>query len=88
VFEDAVRPATNALIAPTGPASSGKTCSPLAMATGMGTNTGVIDTERGRASHYAGIFPSSSTCGCPGRSSRHGRPTWLPVQPVAGMDLP
>jgi hypothetical protein len=57
VFEDAARPATNALIALTGPANSGKTNSALAMATGMGTKIGVCDTERGRASHYAGLFP-------------------------------
>ncbi|RPE39700.1 AAA domain-containing protein [Streptomyces sp. Ag109_O5-1] len=56
-FEDADRPATNALIALTGPASSGKTQSALAMATGMGTKIGVCDTERGRASHYARLFP-------------------------------
>lgn len=57
MFEDAERPATNCLMALTGPSSSGKTYSALAMATGMGTKIGVIDTERGRASHYAGIFP-------------------------------
>jgi hypothetical protein len=57
MFEDAVRPETNALIALTGPSSSGKTYSALAMATGMGTKIGVCDTERGRASHYAGLFP-------------------------------
>jgi hypothetical protein len=57
VFEDAVRPATNCLMALTGPSSSGKTQSALAMATGMGTKIGLCDTERGRASHYAGLFP-------------------------------
>jgi hypothetical protein len=57
MFEDAVRPETNALMALTGPSSAGKTYSALAMATGMGTKIGVCDTERGRASHYAGIFP-------------------------------
>ncbi|MFE1230265.1 AAA family ATPase [Streptomyces sp. NPDC058745] len=56
-FEDATRPATNAVIALTGPSNSGKTYSALAMATGMGTNIGVCDTERGRASHYADLFP-------------------------------
>ncbi|WP_052683166.1 AAA family ATPase [Streptomyces sp. FxanaA7] len=56
-FVDATRPATNAFIALTGPANSGKTYTALAMATGMGTTIGVCDTERGRASHYAGLFP-------------------------------
>jgi hypothetical protein len=56
-FEDATRPATNALIALTGPANAGKTYTALAMATGMGTTIGVCDTERGRASHYAHLFP-------------------------------
>lgn len=56
-FVPATRPATNALIALTGPANAGKTYTSLAMATGMGTNIGVCDTERGRASHYAGLFP-------------------------------
>lgn len=56
-FVDATCPATNALIALTGPANAGKTYTSLAMATGMGTNIGVCDTERGRASHYARIFP-------------------------------
>lgn len=56
-FEDATRPATNAFIALTGPANAGKTYTALAMATGMGTTVGVCDTERGRASHYAGHFP-------------------------------
>ena len=56
-FEPATKPATNAFIALTGPANSGKTYTSLAMATGLGTNIGVCDTERGRASHYAGLFP-------------------------------
>lgn len=56
-FVDATRPATNALIALTGPANAGKTYTALAMATGMGTTIGVCDTERGRASHYANLFP-------------------------------
>lgn len=56
-FEPVTRPATNAFIALTGPANAGKTYTSLAMATGMGTNIGVCDTERGRASHYAGLFP-------------------------------
>ena len=50
-FVEATRPATNAFIALTGPANAGKTYTALAMATGMGTNIGVCDTERGRASH-------------------------------------
>ncbi|MFB7359642.1 AAA family ATPase [Streptomyces gardneri] len=56
-FVDATRPATNAFIALTGPANAGKTYTALAMATGMGTTIGVCDSERGRASHYANLFP-------------------------------
>jgi hypothetical protein len=56
-FVDATRPATNAFVALTGPANAGKTYTALAMATGMGTTIGVCDTERGRASHYAHLFP-------------------------------
>ncbi|GAA2770184.1 AAA family ATPase [Streptomyces showdoensis] len=56
-FVDATRPATNAMIALTGPANAGKSYTALAMAAGMGTNIGVCDTERGRASHYASLFP-------------------------------
>jgi hypothetical protein len=56
-FVEATRPATNSLIALTGPANAGKTYTALAMATGMGTNIGVCDSERGRASHYAHLFP-------------------------------
>ncbi|MFF9787230.1 ATP-binding protein [Streptomyces nigrescens] len=58
-FEDAVRAAEKARIALTGPSGSGKTYTALSLATGMlpeGGTIGVIDTERGSASKYAGLF--------------------------------
>ena len=45
----------------TGPAGSGKTCSALRMATGIGGRIAVIDTERGSASKYADRF-TFDTC--------------------------
>jgi hypothetical protein len=39
-----------------GPSGSGKTYSALAIASGIGKRVAVIDTERGSASKYAGIF--------------------------------
>lgn len=55
-FEDAARPSTKARIALNGPSGAGKTYSALSIATGMGSNIGVIDTERGSAANYAGLF--------------------------------
>lgn len=58
-FEDAVRAAEKARIALTGPSGSGKTYTALSIATGLlpdGGTIGVIDTERGSASKYAGLF--------------------------------
>jgi hypothetical protein len=45
----------------TGPAGSGKTCSALRMASGIGGRIAVIDTERGSASKYADRF-TFDTC--------------------------
>lgn len=56
-FEDAARPNAKARIALVGPAGSGKTYTGLAIATGLGGTIGVIDTERGSAANYAGLFP-------------------------------
>ncbi|MFJ1782483.1 ATP-binding protein [Streptomyces anulatus] len=58
-FEDAVRAAEKARIALTGPSGSGKTYTALSIGTGLlpeGGTLGVIDTERGSASKYAGLF--------------------------------
>ena len=62
VFEDlpAVRGATPLLFGLIGPSGSGKTYSALRLATGIQRVTGgdifVIDTEAGRAKHYADVF--------------------------------
>ncbi|MET9439118.1 AAA family ATPase, partial [Streptomyces sp. NPDC006551] len=58
-FEDAVRAAEKARLALTGPSGSGKTYTALSIGTGLlpeGGTLGVIDTERGSASKYAGLF--------------------------------
>lgn len=61
-FEDreAVRDRVPLLIGLAGPSSSGKTYSALRLATGMQRVTGseilVVDTESGRAAHYADVF--------------------------------
>ena len=58
-FGDAVRAAEKARIALTGPSGSGKTYTALSIGTGLlpeGGTLGVIDTERGSASKYAGLF--------------------------------
>jgi len=55
-FEDAVRAETKARIALTGVSGSGKTFTALTIAAGMGDTVGVIDTERGSAANYAGLF--------------------------------
>lgn len=58
-FVDAVRAAEKARIALTGPAGSGKTWTGLSIGTGLlpeGGTLGVIDSERGSAAKYAGLF--------------------------------
>jgi hypothetical protein len=55
-FAPATREAVKARIALTGPAGSGKTYTALALATGLADKVAVVDTERGRAKEYAGIF--------------------------------
>jgi hypothetical protein len=55
-FQPATREAVKARIALTGPAGSGKTYTALALATSLAEKVAVVDTERGRAKEYAGIF--------------------------------
>ena len=58
-FVPAVRAAEKARIALTGPAGSGKTWTGLSIGTGLlpeGGTLGVIDSERGSAAKYAGLF--------------------------------
>lgn len=53
-FEEATKAAAKARIALTGPAGAGKTYTALMLASGLGQNIAVIDTERGSASKYVG----------------------------------
>ncbi|MBM4020296.1 MAG: ATP-binding protein [Planctomycetes bacterium] len=55
-FQPATKAQAKLRAALTGPAGSGKTCSALRMATGIGGRIAVIDTERGSASKYADRF--------------------------------
>ena len=55
-FEKATKKRARARVALIGPTGSGKTYSALAIGTHLGTRVAVIDTERGSASKYAGIF--------------------------------
>lgn len=55
-FQKATKTQAKLRLALIGPSGSGKTYSALAIATGMGGRTAVIDTEHGSASKYAGIF--------------------------------
>lgn len=55
-FAPATREAVKARIALHGPAGSGKTYTALALATTLADKVAVVDTERGRAKEYAGIF--------------------------------
>jgi hypothetical protein len=56
LFQPATKAQAKLRAALTGPAGSGKTCSALRMATGIGGRIAVIDTERGSASKYADRF--------------------------------
>lgn len=56
MFEKATRKQSRLRLALVGPSGSGKTYSALAIATGLGKRIAVIDTERGSASKYAGLF--------------------------------
>ena len=60
-FQPAAKAQAKLRAALTGPAGSGKTCSALRMATGIGGRIAVIDTERGTASKYAARF-TFDTC--------------------------
>lgn len=53
-FEEATKAAAKARICLTGPAGAGKTYTALMLASGLGENIAVIDTERGSASKYVG----------------------------------
>ena len=55
-FSKATKTAARLRAALIGPSGSGKTYSALAIAAGLGQRVAVIDTERGSASKYAGIF--------------------------------
>jgi AAA domain len=55
-FEPASKAQSKARIALAGPSGSGKTYTALTIATAFGGPVAVIDTERGSASKYAGIF--------------------------------
>ena len=55
-FKKATKEKSKLRLALIGPTGSGKTYSALAIAEGLGDRVAVIDTERGSASKYAGIF--------------------------------
>lgn len=55
-FKKATKEKSKLRLALIGPTGSGKTYSALAIAEGLGKRIAVIDTERGSASKYAGIF--------------------------------
>ena len=55
-FKKATKEKSKLRLALIGPTGSGKTYSALAIAQGLGDRVAVIDTERGSASKYAGIF--------------------------------
>lgn len=56
MFQKASKTQSRLRLALVGPSGSGKTYSALAIATGIGKRIAVIDTERGSASKYAGLF--------------------------------
>lgn len=56
MFQKATKKQSRLRLALVGPSGSGKTYSALAIATGLGSRIALIDTERGSASKYAGIF--------------------------------
>ncbi len=59
-FTKATKQQSRLRLALVGPSGSGKTYSALAIAMGLGTRIAVIDTERGSASKYAGLFSFDS----------------------------
>jgi len=61
MFEKATKKQSRLRLALVGPSGSGKTYSALAIASGLGSRIAVVDTERGSASKYAGIFKSFDT---------------------------
>lgn len=60
MFKKATKTLARLRLALVGPSGSGKTYSALAIATGLGKKIAVIDTERGSASKYAGLFSFST----------------------------
>lgn len=56
MFQKATKMLARLRLALVGPSGSGKTYSALAIASGMGKRIAVVDTERGSASKYAGLF--------------------------------
>lgn len=56
MFQKATKTQSRLRLALVGPSGSGKTYSALAIGTGLGKRIAVIDTERGSASKYAGVF--------------------------------
>lgn len=59
-FQKATKERAKARIALVGPSGSGKTYTALKLATGLGSNIAVIDTENGTASKYADEFEFST----------------------------
>lgn len=55
-FAPATREAVKARVALTGPPGSGKTYTALTLATSLSDKVAVVDSERGRAKEYAGLF--------------------------------
>ncbi|MFI7642429.1 ATP-binding protein [Nonomuraea sp. NPDC049400] len=55
-FEPATKEEAKARVALTGPSGAGKTYTALSLATNLGQNVAVIDTERGSASKYRKLF--------------------------------
>lgn len=56
-IQPAVKSASRLRLALFGPSGSGKTMTALRLAAGLGTRTGVIDTERGSAAKYSDRWP-------------------------------
>jgi hypothetical protein len=62
MFKKATKAQARLRLALIGPSGSGKTYTALSIASALGGKVAVVDTERGSASKYAGLFPSFDTC--------------------------
>jgi hypothetical protein len=62
MFKKATKAQARLRLALIGPSGSGKTYTALSIASALGGRVAVVDTERGSASKYAGLFPSFDTC--------------------------